>query len=202
MEEPVLLLSLAGMEMRRTWKNMMHNTGCTVHRFILLTLFPIPISSFLFPLSLLKPIYQTASSVFPSGGGFSRWWARPSYQVNRFIKYSENGLIHIIACAIYSLRSPCSRLLISHSLLLPPSFLLSFSYQDKPVSAYLALGKQVNLPSETLFNASGAGYPDVALHAENFALTQVRRERERQGGGRERRGTKRERETGIPILYL
>ena len=70
------------------------------------------------------------------------------------------------------------------------------------MSAYLALGKQVNLPSETLFNASGAGYPDVALHAENFALTQVRRERERQGGGRERRGTKRERETGIPILYL
>ena len=47
----------------------------------------------------------------------------------------------------------------------------------------MALGKKVNLPSETLFNASGAGYPDVSLHAENFALTQVRRERER---GRER----------------
>ena len=29
-----------------------------------------------------------------------------------------------------------------------------------------------NLPSKTLFNATGAAYPDVAMSAENFALTQ------------------------------
>ena len=142
MEEPVLLLSLAGMEMRRTWKNMMHNTGCTVHRFILLTLFPIPISSFLFPLSLLKPIYQTASSVFPSGGGFSRWWARPSYQVNRFIKYSENGLIH-------KLRAPF--LLPSFSFLSSPH--LSFSPTSTFFPSVLLLsgqtGERVFGPGET-----------------------------------------------------
>ena len=29
-----------------------------------------------------------------------------------------------------------------------------------------------NVPSTTLFNTTAAGYPDVAMNAENFALTQ------------------------------
>ena len=63
---------------------------------------------------------ETASTIFPSGGGFSNMWSRPSYQT-------------------------------------------------KPVSQYL---QSKNVPSTTLFNATAAGYPDVAMNAENFALTQ------------------------------
>jgi tripeptidyl-peptidase-1 len=64
---------------------------------------------------------ETASTVFPSGGGFSTLFPRPTYQM-------------------------------------------------KMVDTYFSLAK--NLPSKTLFNATGAAYPDVAMSAENFALTQ------------------------------
>ena len=63
---------------------------------------------------------ESASTVFPSGGGFSNMWSRPSYQV-------------------------------------------------KPAQQYLSTSK---VPSTTLFNITGAGYPDVAMNAQNFALTQ------------------------------
>ena len=65
---------------------------------------------------------ETASTVFPSGGGFSNLWSAPAYQT-------------------------------------------------KSVQQYLHTGT-TKIPSTTLFNATGAGYPDVAMTAENFALTQ------------------------------
>lgn len=48
------------------------------------------------------------------------------------------------------------------------------SYQNEPVASYIAeASKNKKLfPSQTLYNSSNAGYPDVAMHAENCALTQ------------------------------
>ncbi|RYG51396.1 hypothetical protein EON67_03455 [archaeon] len=54
-----------------------------------------------------------------SGGGFSNYWARPSYQVNA-------------------------------------------------VSQYFKVAQ--NLPSSSLYNATGAGFPDVAAIGTNFAI--------------------------------
>jgi|TARA_B110000208_G_C11719977_1_gene412467 tripeptidyl-peptidase-1 len=50
------------------------------------------------------------------------------------------------------------------------------AYQAIPVAQYLAKGAAVKLPSGTLFNSSGkaAAYPDVALLAENFVLSQYK----------------------------
>jgi len=42
------------------------------------------------------------------------------------------------------------------------------AYQDSAVAAYLA--NAPSLPDKSLFNATGAGFPDVAAQAENFAI--------------------------------
>ncbi len=43
------------------------------------------------------------------------------------------------------------------------------SYQTSAIASYLAFP---GVPNAKLFNSSGAGFPDVSLHAETFALTQ------------------------------
>ena len=45
-------------------------------------------------------------------------------------------------------------------------------YQVDPIATYFKTAKKI--PSATLYNLSNAGFPDVSLQAENFALTQYK----------------------------